>query len=93
MGDQGKDRDGRSRGLAKREKEGFGQTPEHILLAKRHEPNSVHQVGPSFPCQDPILASGDIELGEANLCFKGGRRLFKRDQLGCSSDRKTPCKR
>jgi hypothetical protein len=39
------------------------------------------------------LASGDIELGEANLCFKGGRRLFKRDQLGCSSDRKTPCKR
>jgi hypothetical protein len=72
MGDQSSDRDGRSRALAGREKEGFGHTPEHILLAKRHEPNSVHyRIGPSFPCQDPIAASGKIELGEGKSRFKG----------------------
>lgn len=58
--------------LAKREKEGFEQAPDHILLAKRHEPNSVHRVvGPSFPRQDPIAASGKNELGEPKLRFKG----------------------
>jgi hypothetical protein len=69
-----RDRDGRSHALARCEKEEFEQTPEHILLAKRHEPNSVNQmVGPSFPCPDPIAASGHIELGETKLRFKGCR--------------------
>lgn len=54
-------------------KRGSGKTPEHILLAKRYEPNPVqHMSRPSFPCQDPIVASGKNknELGEQESRFK-----------------------
>jgi len=59
---------------------GVGQTPDHILLAKRYEPNPVQRMsGPSFPCQDPRGASGKNEVGEQNARFKG-RRCLRVDQ-------------
>lgn len=55
---------------------GAGRTPDHILLAKRYEPNPVqHMNGPSFPCQDPRGASGKNEVVEQNARFKGRRCL------------------
>lgn len=61
--------------LAQCEQEGFEQTPDHILLTKRHEPNPVHSGGgPSFPRQDPIAASGKNELGRANCVSRGNYR-------------------
>lgn len=62
----GQDRDG-----AHTRERGVRADPEHILLAKRYEPHPVRHQRTSFPCLDPIVASGKNDLGEHKVRFKG----------------------